>query len=105
MIKQSLIRFTLILSFFVPIGSSFAVDQTPVYGGQLMTQQERIEHRERLRNAKTAKEREQIREKHHMRIQERAKARGVTLPNAPTADSKSKTPAGGSKGSGGGRGK
>ena len=70
--------------------------QEQVYGSQLMTRKERAEHRTKLRNAKTAEEREQIRNEHHERMQERAKARGVTLPAAPPAG-------GGGMGPGGGR--
>jgi hypothetical protein len=54
-----------------------------IYGSQLMTQQERLEYRERLRNAHTVQEREQIRLQHHREMQERARERGVTLPDAP----------------------
>lgn len=54
-----------------------------IYGSQLMTQQERLEYRERLRNAHTLKERERIRLEHHREMQERARERGVTLPDAP----------------------
>lgn len=55
----------------------------PVYGSQLMTNQERVEYRNRMRAAKTAEEREQIRLEHHKQMQERAKERGVTLPDVP----------------------
>lgn len=55
----------------------------PVYGSQLMTRQERIEYRNKMRAAKTRQEREQIRAEHHTRMQERAKERGLTLPDAP----------------------
>jgi hypothetical protein len=55
----------------------------PVYGSQLMTNQERIEYRNRMRTAKTAEEREQVRLEHHKQMQERAKERGVTLPDEP----------------------
>lgn len=55
-----------------------------IYGSQLMTRQERLEHRAKLRAAKTAEEREQIRKEHHEKMQQRAKERGVTLPEMPT---------------------
>ena len=55
----------------------------PVYGSQLMTEQERIEHREKMRAAKSREEREQIRNEHHKLMKERAKERGVTLPEPP----------------------
>ncbi|ACD94349.1 hypothetical protein [Trichlorobacter lovleyi] len=54
-----------------------------IYGSQLMTRQERLEHRTKLRAAKTAEEREQIRKEHHEKMQQRARERGVTLPDMP----------------------
>jgi hypothetical protein len=57
--------------------------QQRIYGSQLMTKQERLEYRARMRAAKTQQEREQIRTEHHQRMQERAKARGMTLPDMP----------------------
>jgi hypothetical protein len=62
-------------------------DQTRerIYGSELMTEQERTEHRNRLREMKTEQEREQFRKEHHARMQERAKQRGVKLPDEPSA--------------------
>lgn len=54
-----------------------------VYGSQLMTPQERLEHRNRMLGAQTAQERERIRAEHHRRMQERARERGVAMPDAP----------------------
>ncbi|MHB8622609.1 MAG: hypothetical protein ACYC9J_03980 [Sulfuricaulis sp.] len=54
-----------------------------IYGAQMMTQHERNEYRARMRSAKTAEEREQIRKENHERMKERAKERGVTLPDVP----------------------
>ncbi|HPX89093.1 MAG TPA: hypothetical protein PL133_07490 [Methylophilaceae bacterium] len=54
-----------------------------IYGSQLMTPQERVEHRKKLRSAKTAEERERIRAEHHEAMKIRAQERGVTLPDAP----------------------
>src|SRR3990167_2804393 len=64
--------------------ASFAAD-APIYGSQLMTNQERIEHRNKLQAAKTAEEREQVRLQHHEQMQLRAKERGVSLPDTPPA--------------------
>ena len=50
-----------------------------------MTNQERIEHRNKLLAAKTAEEREQVRLQHHEQMQSRAKQQGVTLPDTPPA--------------------
>ena len=81
-------------------------DQERVYGSQLMTQQERDEYRTRMRAAKTAEEREQIRAEHHERMKVRAKERGVTLPDDPPARGGMMGPGGGmgGMGSGGGMG-
>lgn len=55
----------------------------PIYGSQLMTEQERNEHRARIRTAKSHEERERIRAEHHEAMQARAKERGATLPDMP----------------------
>jgi hypothetical protein len=64
---------------FVPLG--FADE--PVYGYQLMTEQERAEHRAKMQSFQTEQEREAYRQDHHKMMQERAKAQGVTLPDDP----------------------
>jgi hypothetical protein len=74
-----------------------AQDQERIYGSQLMTRQERVEYRAKIRAAKTVEERERIRKEHHEKMKERAKARGVTLPDEAPAG-------GGGMGSGGGMG-
>lgn len=56
-------------------------DDTPLYGSQLMTPQERMDLRSRMRQARSMEEREQIRQEHHARMQARAKEQGVTLPD------------------------
>ena len=48
-------------------------DTTPVYGAQMMTQQEMNEHRAQMRAAKTLEERERIRAEHHQRMVIRAR--------------------------------
>ena len=60
-------------------------DGPPVYGSQLMTEQERQEHQQRMRNAPSDEERQQLRVEHHNRMQERARQQGVTLPEEPPA--------------------
>jgi hypothetical protein len=84
-----------------------AQTQEQVYGSQLMTQQERDEHRAKMRAAKTDKEREQIRKEHHEKMKERAKVQGVTLPDEPPAmgGMGGGMGPGGGMGSGGGRGR
>lgn len=57
-----------------------------IYGSQLMTQQERLQYREQMGNAKTEQERQQLRLEHHQQMQQRARQKGVTLPDEPPAD-------------------
>jgi len=78
-----------------------AQEQAQIYGSQLMTRQERAEYSARMRAAKTAEEREQIRREHHDRMQERAMARGVTLPDEPPAGRGMSSGAGTGPGGGG----
>jgi hypothetical protein len=96
-------------AILVPSYASFAQDPAQsqtrqanrdrdIYGSQLMTPEERNEYRSRMRAAKTAQEREEIRAEHHAEMQKRAEARGVTLPDAPAARG------GGMMGPGGGMG-
>lgn len=59
--------------------------QKRVYGSQLMTAQERAEHRAKLRSLKTPEEREAYRLEHHRQMQERAREKGLTLPDEPPA--------------------
>lgn len=60
-----------------------ATDGDGVYGWQLMSEQERAQYRDRMRNAASAAEREQIRIENHERMQARARSRGVELPDEP----------------------
>lgn len=83
---------TLVTILFFSAGFALAVEQNrvqdraltqtqeQVYGSQLMTQQERSDYQARMGAANTAAEREQIREKHHEAMIERARERGVTMP-------------------------
>ena len=68
------------------------------YGWQVMTEQERMEYQQQMRALSTEQERQQFREEHHKAMQERAKERGVTLPDEPIGPG----PGGGGMGPGGG---
>ena len=59
--------------------------QDKIYGSQLMTPQERLEHRNKMLAAKTVEEREQIRKAHHEKMKQRAKKQGITLSDEPPA--------------------
>jgi hypothetical protein len=62
--------------------------QDPIFGSQLLTDAERIEHRTQMRSLKTAKERTAFQLEHHKRMQERAREKGLTLPDTPPASGK-----------------
>lgn len=95
--------------WIVLLGMSLGLSAIPalaqqVYGWELMTEQERTQHREKMRSFKTEKEREQYRMEHHKKMQERAKERGVTLPDSPQPRGKGMN-GGGMGAGGGGKGK
>lgn len=51
-----------------------------IYGSQLMTDREKMQYRQKLRQARTPQEREGIRVQHHLEMLQRAQRMGVTLP-------------------------
>lgn len=103
MIRRMLIVSTVSAILSLSAGPVFADNmQEPIYGTQLMTQQERNEYLTRIRAAKTLEEQEQIRMEHHELMKERAKAQGVTLPEEPPARGGGVGAGGGGMGSGGG---
>ncbi|HET7596636.1 MAG TPA: hypothetical protein VFK15_06870 [Burkholderiales bacterium] len=61
-----------------------ATKSEPIYGYQIMTPQERDQYREKMRDARSAEERQAVRDEHHAAMVERAKERGITLPDRPT---------------------
>ena len=61
--------------------------QKQVYGRELMIEQERAEHHARMQTAKTDAEREQIRKQQHELMKQRAKERGLSIPDEPPAKS------------------
>jgi len=67
-------------------GFSSANEVEPIYGNQLMTQEEMQPHREAMRNAKTPEERALIRERNHEKMRLRAKEKGVPFPDTPPAE-------------------
>lgn len=80
-------------------------DNEPVYGWEMMTNEEREQHRTQMRNATTEQERERLRQENHRRMEERARERGKTLaPPHSMRVRKSAGPGGGSGGPGGGPG-
>lgn len=67
-----------------PLAASAAASRArpaepPLCGLALMTNQERAEHHARMRAARSASERDAIRQAHHDAMRSRARERGVTL--------------------------
>ena len=66
--------------------SGFAEDKPPplereiIPGSELMTSQERERYRKRMRGARTADEQNSVREEHVKQMRERARLRGLALP-------------------------
>lgn len=86
-----------------------AQETEPIYGRDLMTPNEIAEHRAQMQAAKTPEERERIRAEHHSRMKQRAKERGVVIPETPPRAGVGKGPgpgvgAGPGPGAGGGAG-
>lgn len=103
MTKRTVIVSALAAALTLSAGVALGTDQQEtIYGSQIMTQQERNEYRTKMRAAKTAEEREQIRKEHHERMKERAKAQGTTLADDPPARGGGMGPGGGGMGPGGG---
>ena len=59
--------------------------QDQIYGSELMTQTERDQYRTQLRTMTKEQDREAFRLQHHKQMQDRARVKGVTLPNEPPA--------------------
>lgn len=79
-------------------------EQEQIYGSQLMTQEEMAEHRAKMRSLRTNEERQAYRLEHHQKMQERAKAQGITLPDEPPAMGGGMGMGSGGMGMGGGMG-
>ena len=59
---------------------AFTEDDGELGLGQIMTPGERDEHRRKMFEAQIAEARERVRQEHHDQMVERAKERGITLP-------------------------
>lgn len=60
--------------------------QDRIYGSSLMTQQERNEYQNQMRQLKSEEERANFRDQHHEQMKQRAKAQGKTLPDDVSAN-------------------
>ena len=75
--------FVLLILLILMITTQKSISEESVYGWNMMTEQERIDHREILRNLKTTEERERYRIEHHNKMQQRANEMGMTVPDMP----------------------
>ena len=85
---KKIVAITAVLTVLMA-SASFAAEEAPAvsqsagkttYGSQLMTQQERAEHRNKVQAAKTEQERQRMRVENHEAMQKRAKEQGMKLP-------------------------
>lgn len=74
--------FSLMLTLAAGALPAQADDDEMVYGRELMTDQELLEHRQKMRTLK-GEEREAYRKEHHEKMEERAKEQGKTIPDEP----------------------
>ena len=105
-IISSLFTLIVVLFLLLPLQVSSAVEE--IYGWNMMTEQERVQHRETIHNLKTKEERERYQTAHHNKMQERAKERGLSMPDMPMHQGTGmpmRDGTGTGMGSGGGRGK
>ena len=84
MTRDRLAGLAIALGFCILIAASgvaTAQTQEPVYGRQLMTQEEMRKYQEKMRSATSDQERQQIRVEHHEQMRERARSKGIVLPD------------------------
>jgi hypothetical protein len=67
-------------------GAAPAVKREIIPGSELMTSREREQYRQRIRGAKSAEEEARVREQHVTQMRERARLRGLQLPDTPKPD-------------------
>ena len=66
MLKSNLVKALSLASLLLlPMSSAMAMEEEPIYGSQLMTQQELQLHRQQMHTAKTPEARARIREENH----------------------------------------
>lgn len=78
-LKSLLFIFT--LSMTLPATSVFA--KAPIYGWQLMSEQERNEHRTKMQNMNTVEERSRYQLEHREMMDKRAKEQGKSISHMP----------------------
>ena len=69
-------------------------EEQQAYGWQMMTEQERQEDKQQMRELKSGEERETYRYQHHKKMQGRARQQRVTLPETPGSYGKGMGPGG-----------
>ncbi len=87
MLRKTMGLSALLAALLLASGGAVAADaaQEPIFGSQLMTEQERTVHRARMWAAENDEARNAIRAEHHEQMRARAQERGVTLPETPPA--------------------
>lgn len=82
-IRRSIVALSLVVAALtiMPPAPASAGDDLP--GSELLTRQEQVEYRQRMRGMLSAGEQDQIRRHYEALIRQRAKDQGVTMPGQP----------------------
>ena len=80
--RRTLLAGLAVVTLVPAAGGALASDDHR-YGWQLMTPEERAEHRQTMRSLETVEAREAYRLEHHEAMRVRAAEQGVTLPEKP----------------------
>ena len=81
---KTIIKTTIVSACLILVAAvNLSVAEEQIYGSQLMTEQERAEHRTKMQSLKTDQERARYRLEHHKKMQQRAKQQGKALPDMP----------------------
>lgn len=93
MLQRKLVVMALAAATLLPAGYALAdndenappraTERKQVRGSEMMTREERAEHRKKMREAGNREEREQVRKEQHERMKERAKEQGKEMPDQP----------------------
>ncbi len=93
----------LVMGLFISVIAVAAMEQAQegeIYGWQLMSPEEQTDYQAKMRSLNTQEERNMLREEHHNQMQERAREKGLSLPDTPPAERGGMGPGGQGMGSG-----
>jgi hypothetical protein len=81
--RRSILALSLAFLASAAAAPAIVLAQDDLPGSELLTSQERVEYRQRMRGMLSAGQQEQIRRQYEELIRQRAKQKGITLPAQP----------------------